>query len=231
MIFKPVKLAIADDHALFRKTLKNFLSGQQNVTIPIQAADMSDLSNKLKDNPVDVLFMNFFLPGLQGHEGVKSLIGEFPDIKILILSTNADIESISRLMETGIHGCISKFNEPGELIDAIKIASENRIYRNDLLTEALYFDRQNAIRAYRSEAATKLTKREKKILQLMWEEKSSKEIAHEIFLGVRSVEKLRQVIKKKIGAKSSIGLMKYAIDQKIILPVSPNQVSATYSRY
>jgi DNA-binding CsgD family transcriptional regulator len=61
-----------------------------------------------------------------------------------------------------------------------------------------------------------INEREKKILQLLWEEKSNKEIADELFLGIRTVERIRQDLKEKVGAKSTVGLLKYAINQKII---------------
>ncbi|HWK05308.1 MAG TPA: response regulator transcription factor [Puia sp.] len=216
MLFRPINLAIVDDHSLFRKTLKSFLSEQNNLNIPVQAADMFDLFNKLKVSSIDVLLMDIFMPGLNGNEALKTLRSEYPSIKILVISMSTDMDLISDLLDAGIHGYISKADEPEELLQAIQAVSENRLYRNRLFTEALYWNKQNNIKPFVSGAEAQLNEREKKILQLIWEEKSNKEIADNLFLGIRSVEKIRQDMKEKIGVKSTVGLLKYAINKKIV---------------
>ena len=216
MLFNSLHIAIVDDHSLFRKTLRDFLSEQKNMKVTIQATDMFDLSDKLKNAAVDILIMDLFMPGMHGNDAVKSMRAEYPDIKMLILSMSNDMDMISDLLDLGIHGYISKSDEPEDLVRAIHTVSENRIYHNRIFTEALYWNKQINIRAHKADSLPLLNEREKKILQLIWEEKSSKEIADELFLGVRSVEKIRQDIKEKIGAKSTVGLLKYALDQRII---------------
>jgi DNA-binding NarL/FixJ family response regulator len=216
MLFRTFNLAIVDDHSLFRKTLQNFLSEQKNINVTIQASGVPELFDKLKHTTADILLMDIFMPELNGNDALKSIRNAYPFIKILILSMCNDMNLISDLLDAGIHGYISKADEPEELLEAIKAVSEGRIYRNRIFTEALYWNKQNNIRTYKDESLAVLNEREKKILQLIWEEKSNKEIADELFLGVRSVEKIRQDLKEKIGVKSTVGLLKYAINQKII---------------
>jgi DNA-binding NarL/FixJ family response regulator len=74
----------------------------------------------------------------------------------------------------------------------------------------------HSINTSHNDPQTVFTEREKRILQLMWEEKSNKEIADELFLGIRSIEKIRQVMKEKTGVKSTIGLMKYALRNRLL---------------
>jgi DNA-binding NarL/FixJ family response regulator len=216
MLFEPINVGIVDDHSLFRKTLKNYLSDQENIHVPIQASGMFDLFEKLKHHSLDVLLMDIFMPEWNGNDALKAIRTEYPLIKILMLSMSADMDLISELLDSGIHGYISKADEPEELLLAIQAVSDGRIYRNRLFTEALYWNKQNNIKTYANEPSAPLNDREKKILHLIWEEKSNKEMADELFLGVRSVEKIRQDLKEKIGAKSTVGLLKYAIDKRII---------------
>jgi len=216
MLSRPINLALVDDHSLFRKTLANYLSEQKNIHILIHASDMIDLFNKLKDTPIDILLMDLFMPGLNGDEAIKVIRNKYPGVRILVLSMSADIDLISDLLDSGIHGYISKSDEPEELLQAIQSVSEGRLYRNRFLTEALYMNRQNSIKGYATDYQNPLSEREKKILQLIWEEKSNRDIADTLFLGIRSIEKIRQDLKEKIGAKSTIGLVKYAIQKKII---------------
>jgi len=213
---RPINLAIVDDHALFRKTLKNFLSDQQNMNVVVQASNIYDLLGKLKTSSVDILLLDIFLPDINGNEALKIIHNEHPYIKILILSMCTDLDFISDLLEAGIHGYISKGDEPEELLQAIQAVADNRIFRNRLFTEALYWNKQNTFRTFSIGNNVLLNDREKKILQLLWEEKSNKEIADALFLGVRSVEKIRQDMKEKTGAKSTVGLLKYAINKRII---------------
>jgi DNA-binding NarL/FixJ family response regulator len=216
MLFRPINLAIVDDHVLFRKTLKNFLVEQPNLNVAIQAADIPDLYSKLKTAQVDILLMDIFMPELNANDAVKTIRKEYPDIKILILSMCTDMGLISEMLDSGIHGYISKADEPEDLLEAIQAVEDNRIYRNRIFTEALYWNKQNNIKTAADEPFNGLNDREKRILQLIWEEKSNKEIADELFLGVRSVEKIRQDMKEKLGIKSTVGLLKYAVDKRII---------------
>jgi DNA-binding NarL/FixJ family response regulator len=215
MLSRPINLAIVDDHVLFRKTLKAFLSNQENFNVTVQATDILDLLNKLRIASIDVLLMGIFLPEINGNEALKAIRSEYPTLKIIALSMSTDMGLIGELLDAGIHGYISKEDEPEELVQAIQAVASNRIYRNRIFTEALYWDKQTKIKAYERVNAF-LNEREKKILKLIWEEKSNKEIAVELFLGIRSVEKIRQDIKEKIGARSTVGLLKYAFDKKII---------------
>ena len=215
-----INLAIADDHALFAKALKHFLSEQENFRVVIQASELSDLLKKLRSVSVDVLLMVNFLPQLKGHETLNIIRNEYPALRIIFLSMSTDMDLIGHLLEAGIYGYLSKSDEPENLVDAIRAASQGRIYRNRLFTEALYRNRQNSIKAFIDGPSVPLSDREKKILQMIWEEKSNKEIADVLFIGTRSVEKIRQDMKEKIGVKSTIGLLKYAIDMQIISPLS-----------
>ena len=218
MLSKPIRLAILDSHVLFRKTLRNFLLEQKNVDFVIQASRMAELLDKLSLSTVDILIMDSMVEDMNCIDAVKTVRTEYPFIHILILTMSTEMDLISDLMDSGIHGYISKSEEPEDLLQAIQSVSENRIYRNRLFTEALYWNRQNSndIRHYRDGLLVTLNEREKRIVSLIWEEKSNKEIAEELFLGVRSIEKIRQDLKEKIAVKSTIGLIKYAIDQRII---------------
>src|SRR6187402_2434801 len=119
MLLRPINLAIVDDHALFRKTLKRFLSDQENINIPVQAADIFELVNKLKTSSIDILLMDIFLPDLNGNDALKIIRKEYPDIKILVLSMSTDMNMVSDMLDAGIHGYVSKGDEPEELLHAI----------------------------------------------------------------------------------------------------------------
>ena len=211
-----VRLALADEHNLFRKTLVTYLSEQTNLLVVSHASNISDLLFGIKGLPVDVLLMDIHMGKQNGIETVRMIRERHSGIRILALSDSVDMDLASDALEAGVHGVISKSDEPEQLLQAIRLASEGRIYRNKLFTEALYWNKQHNLNTYLHEPATHLNDRDKRIIQLLWQEKSNKEIAEELFLGIRSIEKIRQDLKEKIGVESTIGILKYGILQKII---------------
>ena len=216
MLSKVINLAIVDEHTLFRKVLKNHITGQRNVNVVIQSPDIADFLTKTKDLSVNVVIMEVFIPELNGIEAVQLIRDLHPEIKVLILTMCMDMNLLSDLIEAGVYGIISKADEPEELDRAILSLSEQRIYRSKLFTEVMYWSKQNGIKPPSASANIALNDREHEMLQLLWEEKSNKEIAGHLYLSVRSIEKIRQDLKEKLGVKSTIGLIKYGIDKKII---------------
>ena len=215
MLFKSINVAIVNGHTLFRKILKSYLASNENINVLIQSVDVSDLLSKMKDKRIDVLLMDITAPKTNGIEAIKNILRQYPDINILILSLCADIDILSDLMELGVHGFFSKDDDPEELINAIVSISKERIYRNKIFTEILYQSKQNNIKTPVSTSNILLNEREKEILRLLWEEKSNREIADCLFLSVRSIEKIRQDLKEKLGVRSTVGLIKYAIRKRV----------------
>jgi DNA-binding NarL/FixJ family response regulator len=211
-----IKLAIADDHTLFRRTLADFLSRQPTFRIEINAQDFTDLRNQLKSTTVDVLLTDIFMPDSSGIEALKLIRNEQPELKIVVLTMSTDLKLVDELLDIGIYAFISKAEEAENLVDAIKAAHNDQIYRNRLMTDALYLHTEKNLDMNGDGIQAMLDGREKKVLQLLWQEKSNKDIAKEIFLSVRSVEKIRQDIKQKLGIKSIVGLLKYALSHDII---------------
>lgn len=221
MVSKLVNLAIVDNHTLLRRTLKSYLSEQRNINVVIQSPDVPDLLRKLKDVYIHILLMDFFLPGINGFDAIKIIQNEYPDIKILVITMCTDLHVLNELFDCGVYGILSKADEPEEVINAISSVADHRKYRSKLLTEVMYWSKQNSIRNHSGKLHVTLNERQKEILQLLWEEKSNKEIANHLFLSIRSVEKIRQDMKEKLNIKSTIGLFKYGIKEKIIQVGSP----------
>jgi DNA-binding NarL/FixJ family response regulator len=207
-------IAIVDDHTLFRKALKGYLAQHKHLQVAIEVSSAIELLDQLKTIPVDILITDISMPEMSGFDAVKIIKSLYPGIKVIVLSMHTDMEMVNNLVDIGIHAYISKADEPEHLLQALNAVIENRVYKNKIFTDALYWHRQFGAKDSRINVA--LEEREKRILQLLWEEKSNKEIADEVFLGVRSIEKIRQGMKEKIGVKSTIGLLKYGLNKKII---------------
>jgi DNA-binding NarL/FixJ family response regulator len=220
MLLKPLNLAIVDESMLFRKLLRSNFSEQDKLNVVIDTSELYDLLQKPKDYPVDILIIDVLLRKHNIRDSLKQIYQEHPNIRILILSMCTDIEVISDLLNLGVYGYVSKTDSPEELMKAVVSICEGKIYRNRFFTELLYLGIQRDAGQVRHGEKLKLRDREVKILQLLWEEKSNKEIADLIHLSLRSIEKIKQDLKDKIGAKSTVGLLKYAVENKIIYAAS-----------
>lgn len=216
MQFKLWNLAIVDESTLFRKLLRSNFIEQERLNVAIDTSELYDLFQKLKDYPVDVLIIDVLMQQQNIRDSLRRIHQEYPDIKILILSMCTDVGIISDLLNLGVYGYVSKTDHPEELMKAVISICEGKIYRNRYFTEMLYLGIQRNIEQLADDKNIKLTDREVRILELLWEEKSNKEIADLVHLSIRSVEKIRQNIKDKIGVKSTVGLLRYAVENNII---------------
>ncbi|GAA3913481.1 response regulator transcription factor [Chitinophaga oryziterrae] len=196
--------------------LRGYLSDSENINVIFQASDALELFNKLRQVSIDILILDITLSRMDIYNMLKKIRKEYPAIGIIVLSESTDLQVVNELLDIGIHGYVSKMDETEEIFLAIAAISENKIYRNKLLTDALYFNRQMNTMIAVNQYSITLNEREKKILKLLWMELSNREIASQLFLGVRSIEKIRQDMKEKLGIKSTIGLFKYGIQEGII---------------
>jgi DNA-binding NarL/FixJ family response regulator len=220
----PIKVALVDDHLLFRKLLADYLSQQREIEVIFEASDASELFNKINCNQIDILLLDIFMPKMNGIDAATIIRNEFPNIKIVIVSLCTDINVITAFLDIGIYAYLSKTEDPNNLVTAIKAASENRIYKSDLFTQALYKSKESEIKNSIRKNDRILDQREQQIIQLIWEEKSNKEISEAVFLSVSSVEKIKQELKDRLDVRSIAGLIRFGILNGIISlnqPIEP----------
>lgn len=211
-----IHVSIIDDHALFRSCLSEYLAKQKDISVEFDEGDPNKILDKLGSYKIDITLVDLFMPKVSGDSLIKSIKEKYPHIKIIILSMCTELPQISSLIDQGIHSYISKADDIGELVSAIYAVHDNKIYKNKLFTDALYWHNLQASEKKTNGSHIQFDDREKRILQLLWEEKSNKEIAQELFIGIRSIEKIRQHMKEKLGVKTTIGLLKYALTSDII---------------
>ncbi|MBX3253280.1 MAG: response regulator transcription factor [Chitinophagaceae bacterium] len=214
MLSKSINVALVDHHSLFRKTLSDFLSRQQQISVSFEAPNLDIFLEHIDHLLIDLLVCDLYIPNTDIAASLKIIKKKKPNLRILILYASTDIDKVEDLLKIGIHGFVSKVDDAERLIYAIEIVSSNNIYQTQFFTEALYKEREKLLNDETEQI--KLNERDIKVLELLWDEKSNKEIADEIFLSVRSVEKIRQDIKDRIGAKSTIGIFKYALSKRIL---------------
>lgn len=211
-----IKVAIADDHGLFRAGVKTSLSGRKDVQMVAEAENGMQLLNLLKHIQPDVVLLDIQMPIMDGLATLPEIKRLHPDVKVIMLSMYNDPSMITRMMEIGANSYLTKDSESEMIYQAIKTCYEQEFYFNDLTNKALL----NGLRMKRpveqEVPEVSLNDKEVTILKLMCEEKSTREIAAAVDLSPRTVEAIRDKLKVKTGAKSLAGLIMYAVKAGIV---------------
>jgi DNA-binding NarL/FixJ family response regulator len=212
-----IRVAIADDHMLFRAGVKTALSMKKDIRMVAEADNGMQLLNLLKHITPDVVLLDIQMPIMDGIATLPEIKRLYPDVKVVMLTMHNDHSMISKLMELGANAYLTKNSDSEVIYEAVKTVFEQEYFFNQLTNKALI----DGLRLKRqAEVVTpteaKLTEKEVTILKLMCEEKSTKEIADIVDLSPRTVEAIRDKLKTKTGAKSMAGLVMYAVKTGII---------------
>ena len=211
-----IKVAIADDHTLFRTGVKTSLSSRKDIQMVCEAENGMQLLNLLRHIKPDVILLDIQMPIMDGLATLPEIKKLYPDIKVIMLSMHNDHSMITRMMEIGANSYLTKESDSETIYQAVRTCYEEEFFFNDLTNKALL----NGLRtkkAPENEAPdVHLTDKETTVLRLMCEEKSTKEIADIVDISPRTVEAIRDKLKSKTGTKSMAGLVMYAVKAGIV---------------
>jgi len=216
---EPIKIIIADDHVLYRAGVKTALSAKKDVKVIGEADNGMHLLNMLKLIQPEVILLDIQMPIMDGIGALTEIKKTWPNIKVIMLTMMDDHSMITKLMELGANSYLSKTSDSEIIYEAIKTCYEQEYFFNALTNKALLTNlkTKNNVNAQRgTQTETALNEKEMLILKLMCEEKSTKEIAEIVDLSPRTVEAIRDKLKVKTGAKSTAGLILYAVKNNIL---------------
>jgi DNA-binding NarL/FixJ family response regulator len=197
---------------LLRQGLKRILAEIPNLRVVNEASDGLELLKVLRRDPPEMVIMDIAMPNLRGIEATREIKALWPKVKILILTMHRDREYLEQAMRAGAEGYLPKEAADQELFSAIETIRNGKKYISpffaDELTES--FIAQQRLTGRRDESEG-LTLREREILKLVAEGKTSKEIAQMLHISSRTVEHHRASLMKKLSLKKAPDLVKYAI--------------------
>ncbi|MEO9144362.1 MAG: response regulator transcription factor [Ginsengibacter sp.] len=214
-----IKIAIADDHKIFRDGIKMALNPKENLKMIWEAEDGKDLMHKMTIKKPDLLLMDIRMPEIDGINAIEMLRKEYDGLKIVVLSMYDDQQMISKMMEMGANAYLTKTTDPEEIYEAILTCMNEDFYFNQLVNKAVMgklLQKKNGRRHYGNQVPVSFSEKELKILQLLGEDKTTDEISKIIFLSPRTIETIRQNMKNKVGAKTIGGLIMYGMRNKMI---------------
>ena len=217
MTDQQIRVAIADDHKIFRDGIRMALKDKEFLKIVWEAEDGKDLMHKLKIKLPDVILMDIRMPEIDGINAISIIRKEFESIKIIILTMYDDQEMITKMMEMGANAYLTKTTDPEEIYQAILTCMNDDFYFNDLVNKAVLLKLQHkkTVKQFYPNPV-KFSDKELKILKLIAEDKTTEEISKEVFSSPRTIETIRQNMKQKVGAKTIAGLVMYGMRNKML---------------
>lgn len=214
MLGNKLKIFIVDDHQILVDGIEAMLKGIADFEVVGKCLNGSTALEFLSQNSVDILLTDLYMPQMTGIELTQKVKKRFPEVKILALSVSYDVSIVHDLMDAGISGFIIKTIGRDELIEAIhEIAKGNIYFSREVSNEIL---RSLSNRNETEEENYHLTERELEIVKLIAQEFSNSEIANKLCISERTVETHRKNIYRKTNTKTIVGLIKYAVERKLI---------------
>ena len=211
-----IRIGIVEDQLMFREGLKAILRDFPSIKICLECENGRDFLDQV-DDQIDIALMDIEMPLLNGIQTMEELSKAESPIKVILVSQNKDPILISKMMELGAKGYLTKDASSEELHKAILSVADTGYYFNDLVSKSLllHLAKKDHVRPKFNYVET-LSEREVEVLQLICKEYTTTEIAEKIFLSPKTVENHRSRIMDKAGVRNTAGLVVFALKHKLV---------------
>jgi len=213
-----IRVLLVDDHTMIRQGLRVLLEAERDIAVVGEADTGRQAVRLTKKHLPNVVVMDIAMPGLNGLEATRQILKDVPTAKVLVLSSYSDEEYVQQLSEDGVAGYLLKHTAAADLIKAVREASKGNAFFSPAVSKRLLDHYRQAFRKGRPirKQTALLTSREAEVLQLVAEGRVNKQIAGELCISVKTVEKHRQQVMNKLNIHDVAGLTRYAISKGII---------------
>ena len=212
-----IKVAIADDHKIFRKGVILSMRSYTNIKFVMEADNGDDLLARIPESEPDVVLCDLKMPVKDGIDTTKLITKNFPNIRVIILTMYEDERFVGHLMDCGAAGYLLKSTEPAEIKKAIMDVVRTGFYLNPFVNKVLIkknYSKQKFNPSLTTEVV--LSEREKEVLTLVCMEFTASEIAAKMDISSRTVEAIKDRLMERFGVKNSVGLVFYAMKNSLI---------------
>jgi two-component system response regulator NreC len=206
-----IRIVIALDHQICRQGLRSLLEKEPDMEVVAEAGDGLKTVALARELTPHVVIMDVNLPNLNGIEATRQILADYPEMKIIVYSTQVERHPILNMLKAGVHGYLLKDCSFEELAKAIRLVMANKTYLSPAVSEVVvkYFVRSGP--SPDQLGFSQFTARERELLQLLAEGKSTKQIAELMQISIKTAETHRQRIMQKLGTHSVADLTKYAL--------------------
>ncbi|MBL6447927.1 response regulator transcription factor [Fulvivirga sp. 29W222] len=210
-----IKLALVDDHKLFRGGLRSLIESiSDKYIVEFEADNGLDLQDKLNSQSTpDIILMDVNMPEMNGFETVEWLSQHFPGIRILVLSMIEKEETIVKMLKLGVKGYLCKDAEPGEFKEALSSIYNKGYYYTDFVTGKLIHSLQNEDT---KDSFYDINEREREFLRLACSEMTYNQIADQMCLSPKTIDGYRMALFERFNIKSRVGLVLWSIKNDLV---------------
>ena len=209
---KPIRILVADDHAVVRQGLRHIFAMSPDIAIAAEAVDGRDVLEKLGSTAVDVLLMDVSMPATDAVELVKRVRSDHPGVAVLVHSMHADAPIASRMLKAGAAGYITKDSEPEQLTGALRKVAGGGRYIGAELAERLAFGDGGGGRPLHE----LLSERESQVFFLLASGKPLKTIARDLHLSPKTASTYKTRVMQKLKVGSDAELVRYAVTYQLV---------------
>jgi len=213
---KPMRVLLAEDHAIVRERLRSLLEKQPDMEIVCEAEDGRMAVEQARELLSDVVIMDITMSDLNGIEATRQIINEFPQIKVIALSVHSNRRFVADMLRAGATSYVLKECPLDELVQAIRAVTTGESYLSSKITGVVVEDYKKCLATVDDSQLSTLTSREREVLQLVAEGKSTKQIASELHVSTKTIEAHRHKIMGKLNAHTIADLVKIAIIENMI---------------
>ncbi len=212
-----IRVFLADDHAVVRDGLRLILESKGDITVVGEAADGRQAVREVSKLCPDVVIMDIAMPELNGIEATLQICASCPSTRVIILSVYDTTEYIFEALKAGVQGYILKESAGEEVVKAVRRVYSGHFYLSQEISETVVADyiKYRGVSTKEKSPLESLSKREREILQMVVEGKTSTEISNILFISPKTVETYRSRIMHKLGVKDIPSLVKFAIKHGI----------------
>jgi len=213
-----IRVLVVDDHKIMREGLRSLLEKQPDIEVVAEAESAREALRLVQELTPDIVIIDVVMPSLNGIEATRRILSKVPAVKVIALSMYADKRFVMEMLRAGASGYLLKDCAFEELDEAIRTVTQDRTYITPRIVDIIVKDYFSQVEKPSSSAVSALTSRQYEVLQLLAEGKTTREIAHQMSLSVKTIESHRQQIINKLNIHSIAGLTKYAIREGLISP-------------
>jgi two-component system response regulator NreC len=206
-----MKILIADDHGVVRQGLKALIETEAGMQVIGEASDGQEVVQMARQLSPDIILMDIVMPNLNGVEATRQILGENPDIRIIALSVHFDKHFVTEMLKAGASGYVLKSCLFDEVLRAIQTVGVGDYYLSPKIADIVVDDYKYYMDVANKSAEVRLTRRERQLVQLLAEGRSTKQIALSLHVSPKTVDSNRRQIMNKLGVFSVAELTKYAI--------------------
>lgn len=214
------RVVLADDHALIRHGIKKIIEDESSLAVIGQVGDGLELLNFIKKIAPDIILLDISMPNLRGIEAIGECKKICPKVKIIMLTMHKSKQYLCHALSACADGYVLKEDSDNELLTAIDDALKGKLFISPVLADELNAEEIKSCREKKGVVSDSLTPRERQVLKLVAEGKTSRDIAELLSISTRTVEHHRANLLKKLNISNTADLIKYAIRKGYVLSTS-----------